>query len=404
MRRSVSLTAVVAVVALVVAGCGSSSSSDKQSSSSGGKASGSPVKIGYLASLTGFCSSFSQDYVRGAKLAVKLINAKGGADGHPLQLVVRDDQATPDVGVRQARDLVLSQGVKFLAGTCLSSVGKSVRQLVADPSHVVYVAGVVDPTIFANAKDSYVFGSLPTATTEGQNAASVVQRQTGIKKIALLGEDYSYSHQVFDAFKASMNASGAEIVSEDYVAPGAASYSSYINKILSKNPDIVYSTMITDDAVTFVKQAIPVGFFDKTKAIGIMDYGTMAGMNKVPEGMLGYSYYPSAAIYHTQLAKDLSPLGTASANSGAAGDGFNQIEMIAQGIAAAKSVDPTAVSKGLAGAKLELIQGNVTMDACSHLAALPVANGVVASPGGGQDFAHFNGITFNTLQPKAEGC
>ncbi len=134
---------VLAALGLALAGCGSSSPQSAE------LASGAPVKIGYLASLTGFCSTFSQEYVKGAELAVKLVNEQGGVLGHKLQLIVRDDKATPTVGVSQARDLVLSGHVKYLAGTCSSAVGKSVEQLVANPSHVIYVAGVSDPTIFA---------------------------------------------------------------------------------------------------------------------------------------------------------------------------------------------------------------------------------------------------------------
>lgn len=73
--RTIALAA-LALVALALAGCGSSSSGDTQ------LAAGAPVRIGYLASLTGFCSTFSQEYVQGAELAVRRINEQGGVLGH----------------------------------------------------------------------------------------------------------------------------------------------------------------------------------------------------------------------------------------------------------------------------------------------------------------------------------
>ena len=149
----------VAAVALTSIGCGSSKSKETL-------ASGAPLKIGYLASLTGFCAGFSQDYVKGAQQAVKTINAEGGVLGHPLQLLVRDDKAEPSVGVSQARDLVLSEHVKFLAGTCTSAVGKSVARLVANPSHVVYTVGVADPTVFTGG--GYAFAHDPDRQHRGR--------------------------------------------------------------------------------------------------------------------------------------------------------------------------------------------------------------------------------------------
>jgi branched-chain amino acid transport system substrate-binding protein len=391
---------------LATAGCSGSTSSGTDapaSSSISGAPTGTPIKIGYLASLTGFCSAFSEDYVKGAKLAVQQINQAGGVLGRPLAIDVRDDQATPNVGVQQARDLVLNGGAKFLAGTCSSAVGQSVEKLVANPSHVPYVAGVVDSTIFKDAKGSYIFGTLPSSGAEGQAVAEVVKGE-GVKTVALLGEDYSYGHQVFAAFKSALAGSGIKIVSEDYVTPGAADYSAYANKIMGENPDIVYNNLLTDDAVTFTKQAVPLGYFDKVKQIGIQDYATMQAMSKVPVGAGGYTYYPSASIYDTAMAKQLAPLGNEVANGGAAGDGYNQIEMLAEGITAANSTDGPAVQAALEGAKLRLIQGDFTMNPCSHLAGMPIALGTVAAQTNKLPFPHLDGVKILSTPSGPSTC
>jgi branched-chain amino acid transport system substrate-binding protein len=387
MRRTVGCAVALAALALAVAGCGSSSSNGSE------LAAGAPVKIGYLASLTGFCSTFSQEYVKGAELAVRQINAQGGVLGHKLQLIVRDDKATPTVGVSQARDLVLSDHVKYLAGTCSSAVGKSVEQLVANPSHVIYVAGVADPTIFEGGPDIYIFDTIPTATIEGRNAAAYVRAHPRWKRIAVISEDYSYGYQVTAAFKKAMAGSGQTIISQDYVPSGGTDYTPYIDKLIAEHPDAVYSTVITEDTVTLVKQGLPLGLFEKTNLFGVMDYGTIDYMPKPPVGVEGYTYYPSAAIYHTPFAHDLESLGSTAANGGAAGDAFNQIQVIAQGIEKAKSTDPTAVRNALQEAQVQTVQGNVKIHECNHGVATPVAMGTVVGPTHSQPFAHFEPLT-----------
>jgi branched-chain amino acid transport system substrate-binding protein len=371
----------IAVLALAGAGCGSSKSKEAS------LASGAPVKIGYLASLTGFCAGFSQDYVKGAQQAVKTINAEGGVLGHPLQLLVRDDKAEPNVGVAQARDLVLSEHVKFLAGTCTSAVGKSVARLVADPSHVVYTVGVADPTVYTGG--SYTFGTIPTAAIEGANAAAFVRAHPQWKKVAVITEDYSYGYEVTAAFRKGMKGSSQKIVSLEYAPSGASSYASYISKLIAEKPDVVYNTLIAEDMITFVKQAYPLGFFNATQLFGILDYGTIDPMTKPPVGADGYTYYPSASIYDTPLSKKLEPLGTEVANSGAAGDGFNQIEMIAQGIEHAKSTEPSAVRAALDGGTVNMVQGTEKIHACNNLTAVPIAMGPVVAATKELPFAHF---------------
>jgi branched-chain amino acid transport system substrate-binding protein len=388
---------VIALAALALAwalvGCGSSSPRSAE------LLPGAPVKIGYLASLTGFCSTFSQEYVRGAELAVARVNERGGVLGHRLQLIVRDDRATPTVGVAQARDLVLSGHVKYLAGTCSSAVGKSVEQLVANPSHVIYAVGVADPTVFSGGPQIYAFDTIPTAKVEGENAAAYVRAHPRWKRIAVISEDYSYGYEVTAAFKQAMatdrpgSAGGQTIISQDYVPSGGSDYAPYIDKLIAERPDVVYSTVITEDTVTLVKQGLPLGLFGKTNFFGIMDYATIDSMPQPPVGIEGYTYYPSSSIYHTPFAHDLQALGGAAANGGAAGDAFNQIQLIAQGIAKAGSTDPTKVREALSGASVQTVQGSVTIHRCNHEVAMPIAMGTVAGRSGAQPFAHFEHLT-----------
>ncbi len=285
------------------------------------------------------------------------INARGGVLGHRLELLVRDDRDNPATGVARARELVERDHVKFLAGTCSSPVGKSVEQLVANPDHVVYVAGLADPSIFEVGPESYVFGTIPTAAQEGRFAAAYMRRHPRWKRIALISEDYSYGYQVTSAFRKAMRGSGQEIVGASFVPSGEGDYSSFVRTLLAERPDAVYSTLVTGDAVTFVRDALPAGLFTRTHFFGVMDYGTLASMERAPEGAVGYTVYPSAALYRTAFAAELRTLGPTVANSGAAGDGFNQVEVIAQGVEKAGSTDAEKVRNILGKAKVDLVQG-----------------------------------------------
>jgi ABC-type branched-subunit amino acid transport system substrate-binding protein len=378
----------IAGLALVAGGCGSSSTSTESE-----LAAGAPLRIGYLASLTGFCSTFARQYVEGAELAVRRIDARGGVLGHRLQLIVRDDQATPSVAAGQARELVEGDHVKFLAGACTSPVGKSVAQLVANPSHVIYVAGVSDPAIFVSGPEIYAFDTIPTTTVEGRNAAAYVRAHPRWKRIAVISEDYEYGYQVTAAFERALAGSGQRIVSRQYLPAGGGDYRPYIEKLLAARPDAVYSTVITEDTPTLVRQGLPLGLFAKTHFVGVMDYATLAAMPDPPVGAEGYTVYPSAAIYDTPYAHDLQSLGASVANSGAAGDAFNQIEIIAQGIAKASSTDPAKVRDALAGATVQTVQGGVRVRECDHTLAAPIAMGPVVGPTPGQPFVHLEPLS-----------
>jgi branched-chain amino acid transport system substrate-binding protein len=380
------LMTTVILVALSAAGCGSSNSAGT------GLVPGAPLEIGYLASLTGYCREYARDYVQGAQLAVRQINARGGVLGHRLELIVRDDRANADTGISRARELVVNDHVKYLAGTCSSEVAKHVAQLVANPNHVLYAVGAADPSIFEGGPMIFVFGTIPTAEIEARNAAAYMRAHPQWKRVGVITDDYSYGYQVTTAFRRAMRGSGRTVLPAVFVPSGAADFTPYIERLLAQHPQAVYSTVITADAVTLVAQGQPLGLFEKDHFFGVMDYGTMAAMPNPPLGIEGYTNYPSAAIYQTPLARALGSLGTAAANSGAAGDAFNQIELIAQGIEKADSTDPAKVRDALAGARVQAVQGPVRVQ-CNHVLAVPIAMGTVAGPSTAQPFAHFEPLT-----------
>ncbi len=369
--RSVCAVATVVALAIVGAGCGSTGVDEAAIPP------GAPITIGYLASLTGYCDTYAKQYVEGAQLAVRLINEEGGVLGHPLRLEVRDDRGNAAVGVSQARSLLASGNVKFLAGTCSDAVAKSVAEEVANPDHVIYVVGAADPSIFRAGPRGYVFGTIPTTNLEGRFAASYVRTHLRWKRIAVVAEDYTYGYQVTAAFDKAMRGSGQAIVSQDFVPSGGTDDRALLRRLIGEHPDVIYSTLITGDAITFVKQALHSRLAGRTPFYGVMDPGTFEAPTKSTPGVDGYTYYPSAAIYHTPFAAAIRSLASVVANGGAAGDALNQIVIISQGIAKAKSTDPAEVRRALGGARISTAQGQLAIGPCDHLLAVPITEGTM---------------------------
>ena len=54
-----------------------------------------PVKIGFVADLTGKQAELGVQERNGVQLAVDKVNAAGGVAGRPVELVIRDDQGKP---------------------------------------------------------------------------------------------------------------------------------------------------------------------------------------------------------------------------------------------------------------------------------------------------------------------
>lgn len=80
------------------------------------------IKIGEINSYKAQ-PAFLEPYKKGMELAVEEINAAGGVNGKKLQLITRDDNASPGDAVRAAEELLSREKVDVLSGAFLSHIG-----------------------------------------------------------------------------------------------------------------------------------------------------------------------------------------------------------------------------------------------------------------------------------------
>ena len=92
-----------------------------QAPSSSGVATGAPIRIGFLAPLSGPYVQNGRDILNGFLLALDEMSYR--VAGRPIELIVEDDEAIPAVGLTKARKLIERNDVHLMAGALLSSTG-----------------------------------------------------------------------------------------------------------------------------------------------------------------------------------------------------------------------------------------------------------------------------------------
>ena len=189
--------AVVGLAGLLLASCSSGTPSASSTSTSGGTGK-SPITIGYISDLTGVASSTFADGAGGARARIDLQNAEGGVDGHPLKLVVEDDQSSPTVNKTASQDLVQNKGafgvIQFSAFTF---GGAPYLQQEGVP----VTGGAFDGPEWAQEPNSNMFSFAPLVDAEiqgkyyGSNATANVLKAIGGDKTAGLAYGISASSQ-----------------------------------------------------------------------------------------------------------------------------------------------------------------------------------------------------------------
>jgi branched-chain amino acid transport system substrate-binding protein len=187
-----------------------------------------PIMIGYLPALTGPSSSTGVGMNRGIQLAVQEINAAGGIDGRPIELIVRDTQSDPTKAVNGAAELSHGAKVSFVYGPVNSGESLAVVPLLARTNtpqmHPCWVDSLTDPK-----KYPMCFRNAPTNQQIGAAANRYVVDVLKCKKVAVISDTTGYGTASVNAYVPMLKAKGAEAV--------------YQGNIDAANPDLTAEIM-----------------------------------------------------------------------------------------------------------------------------------------------------------------
>jgi branched-chain amino acid transport system substrate-binding protein len=110
------------------------------------------------------------------------------------------------------------------------------------------------------------------------------------RRIASIQPDYSYGRNVFEHFVLALGklVPGVEVVSESWPKLFSTDFTPHITKILAAKPDLLVVGLWGGDYVSFYKQALRYGLFDKMKVATTLAFGgaPQAIGKDHPEGVL----------------------------------------------------------------------------------------------------------------------
>jgi branched-chain amino acid transport system substrate-binding protein len=156
-------------------------------------AQGPPVKIGELNSYSRM-AAFAGPYRNGMQLAMDEINAKGGLlGGRKLEIVFRDDGATPGDAVRVAEELLTRENVSFLAGTFLSNVGLAVADFANQRKTLFLATEPLTDAITMGSGNKYTYRVRPSTFMQTKMLVDAIKGK-GVKKWAIVAPNYQDRH------------------------------------------------------------------------------------------------------------------------------------------------------------------------------------------------------------------
>jgi branched-chain amino acid transport system substrate-binding protein len=126
------LIAVLLVAVVFVIACGgeeATTTTAVSTATTGGAATGEPIKIGVLGSMTGTAAPAFPAIQKGYELEIANLNATGGINGRPIELITVDDKSDPATAVSVATKLITQDNVVALLGPLSTPCALAVQPL-----------------------------------------------------------------------------------------------------------------------------------------------------------------------------------------------------------------------------------------------------------------------------------
>src|SRR5487761_2680187 len=248
-------------------------------------------KVGSEQPLSGPGAIGGKTAVVGLQMSADRINANGGINGRPGELVLVDDESKPDVGRRKSQKLVEEDNIDVHVGGFLSNICLACMPVWQEAKIVNMISVCLDTTLTTSACNRYTFRLHDFAPAQAVAMGPTLTKMG--KKWHLVYADYSWGQSTRDAYAAEIKKNGGEVVGTTGIPLGTPDMTPFLSKI-SGNFDGLFGIFFGKDGVTLVNQAYDLGLSKKYKMAGdgsITEPTNLPAQGKKIEGFYGIDRY-----------------------------------------------------------------------------------------------------------------
>ncbi|CAM4378494.1 urea ABC transporter substrate-binding protein [Paenibacillus xylanexedens] len=365
-KRSVKLWSILLGVVIVMTGCVEGVAPPEASGSGGAgepAASGEPIKVGILHSLSG-TMAISEVSVKDAEmLAIEEINAAGGVLGKQIEPVIEDGASDWPTFAEKAGKLLQQDKVAAVFGGWTSASRKAMLPVFEQNKGLLFYP--VQYEGLESSPNIFYTG----ATTNQQIVPSVTWLlENRGKTFYLLGSDYVFPKTANQVIKAQLAAEGGEVVGEEYTPLGHTDYSTIISKIKAAKPDIVYNTLNGDSNVAFFKQLKDAGISSDqmtTLSVSVAEEEIRGiGADVLKGHLTSWNYYQTTDTPEnaTFVAKYKEKYGADRVTADPIEAGYVAVYLWKAAVEKAGSTDVEKVKAAAKGLEFDAPEGKVTVD------------------------------------------
>ncbi|HOZ64383.1 MAG TPA: branched-chain amino acid ABC transporter substrate-binding protein [Burkholderiaceae bacterium] len=341
---------------------------------------GETVKMVRIDAQTGLLGPVGISQLKGFQFFAEKFSGAGNPAGVKFEVTGIDNKLSPTESLN-ALKAAIDQGVRYIIQGNGSSVALALSDAVTKHNErnpgkeVIYLNdSAVDPDL-TNSKCSYWHFRFDADTSMKMEAmSSFMKDQPDIKKVYILGQNYSHGVQVAKYAKETLarKRPDIQVVGEDlHPLAQTRDFAPYIAKIKASGADTVITGNWGSDLSLLIKAANEGGYTGKffTYYAGVTGTPTALGSNGAGRVyQIAYNHYNMGG----QMAKWMTEFKAKYNDDFYTGSTIRIFQTLGAAMAMAKSTDPVKVAAALEGIKVDSFNGEVEMRKADHQLQQPL--------------------------------
>jgi branched-chain amino acid transport system substrate-binding protein len=315
-----------------------------------------PIRVGMHDPLTGTYAAEGDSEVKGAKMALAEINARGGMLGRKVDLIVEDDNANAGLAAQKAHKLIEQEKCSFLMGAVSSATALSVNQVARDKKTLYMVTGGHTDPVTGSQCHWTTFRVCTTTYMLAAGLAGTLYKKFG-GKWYFITPDYAFGHTLQDSYAKLLTKMGGAVVGNSLSPLGTTDFTSYLIKAQQSKPNVLINLCDGQDLVNSMKQAAQFGLMKQFPiGGGLSELEVLAALPR--EAKMGWWTIewwwdqPNTPHVKEWVASYQKTYNDKTYPSARTWFGYAGLHSIALGVAKAKSIESQNVARALEGLAL----------------------------------------------------
>ena len=222
------------------------------------------IKIGVIFDYTGpFAAGGSQAAAIGTKIAIDMINEKGGVEGFKIKPIYADAQSKAEIAINEATRLLEQEKVDLIMGVYSSAHCVPLAQKVDAAKKFMWANVCVASSVFKGKNLTHVFRAQVHSDQFGEASCSFLNEHAKARlkkdpkdlKVAIIHEDGPYGSGVASGNEAVCKKYGMQVVLKEGYAATSPDLSSLVTKLRRARADVILHTGYNPDITLFWRQA-----------------------------------------------------------------------------------------------------------------------------------------------------